>query len=80
MELNEITQLIGSVGFPIVMVLIACYYIKYLNDIHKEEVTNINNQYSEQIEKLTTALNNNTLIMTELKTMLSQGINKKDGD
>lgn len=70
MDVNTINTLISSIGFPIVMVLIACYYIKYLNESHKEEVENLNSQHSQQIEKLTEALNNNTSIMMELKTII----------
>lgn len=55
MDINVITQLIGSLGFPI-MVAIACFwYINKQSEQHKAE-----------IDKLTEAVNNNTLVVQKL--------------
>ena len=70
MDIETIQTLVSGLGFPIVMVGAMSYYIKYLNDLHKEEVENINKRYIEQVEKLTEALNNNTQVMTEIKAVL----------
>lgn len=70
MDVATIQTLISGLGFPIVMVGAMAYYIKYLNDQHKDEVENINSKYSEQVEKLTEALNNNTQVMTVIKTIM----------
>lgn len=70
MDIATIQTLVSGLGFPIVMVGAMSYYIKYLNDQHKEEVENINKRYVEQVEKLTEALNNNTQVMTEIKAVL----------
>lgn len=70
MDIATIQTLVSGLGFPIVMVGAMSYYIKYLNDQHKEEVENINKRYIEQVEKLTEALNNNTQVMTEIKAVL----------
>lgn len=55
MDLTVITQAISSVGFPIVMCLLFSWYIKELNETHKEET-----------EKFTEALNANTLVLQKL--------------
>nr|DAQ26355.1 MAG TPA: YvrJ protein family protein [Caudoviricetes sp.] len=55
MEINSILQAVSTVGFPIAMCLICSYYIVNLNKEHKEET-----------EKLTEALNNNTLVLQKL--------------
>lgn len=55
MDLTGITQAISSVGFPIVMCLLFSWYIKELNESHKEET-----------EKFTEALNANTLVLQKL--------------
>lgn len=70
MDITTIQTLVSGLGFPIVMVGAMSYYIKYLNDQHKEEVENINKRYIEHVEKLTEALNNNTQVMTEIKAVL----------
>lgn len=55
MDWNVITQLISSIGFPI----LACVYMfKYMN---KQSET-----HKEEIDKLSTAVNNNTIIITKL--------------
>ena len=55
MEVSELIQAISTVGFPIVMCLLFMYYIKYINDQHKDE-----------IDKLSQSINNNTLVMQKL--------------
>lgn len=55
MDIQQILTAISTVGFPIVMCCICCWYVKYQNDQHKEET-----------EKLSAAIHNNTLVMTKL--------------
>lgn len=55
MDVSAITQIISSVGFPIAACLICFWYVNKLTETHKEEVN-----------KLTDALNNNTLVMQKL--------------
>lgn len=55
MNVDVITTLITTVGFPIVVCLAMMYYVKYLNDQHKNE-----------IDKLSEAIQNNTLVMQRL--------------
>ena len=50
MDTSSIVTVVSQVGFPIAMCLAMAWYIKYTNDQHKEE-----------IDKITEALNNNTL-------------------
>ena len=49
---NAVVQLISTVGFPIVMCGVMGYYVKYLNDEHKEEISKINDQHREEVEKI----------------------------
>ena len=61
MDISAITQIITSVGFPICMTLILCYYIKYQTDIHKEEtkeLTNAINSLREMISEMKIELEN----------------------
>lgn len=55
MDVSAVTQIITSVGFPICMTLILCYYIKYQTDVHKEEtkeLTNAINSLREMISEI----------------------------
>ena len=55
MDVSSIVTVISQVGFPIAMCLVMAWYVKYTNDQHKEE-----------IDKITEALNNNTLAVQKL--------------
>lgn len=55
MDINIILQAITSVGFPIVVCLMLMYYVRENTDKHKEE-----------IDKMSEALNNNTLVLQKL--------------
>jgi hypothetical protein len=52
---NEVVTLITNVGFPIGLTLILLWYIYDSNNKHKEEM-----------DKMSEALNNNTLALTKL--------------
>ena len=53
--MNEAVTLITNVGFPIGLTLILLWYIYDSNNKHKEEM-----------DKMSEALNNNTLALTKL--------------
>lgn len=61
MNVNELTNLITTVGFPIVVCLICFWYINKQATTHKEET-----------DKLTAALNNNTIVMQQLVDKLNR--------
>lgn len=53
--MENIVSVISSVGFPITMALMLLWYIYDSNNKHKEE-----------IDKMSAALNNNTIAITKL--------------
>lgn len=65
MDISAVTQMITSVGFPICMTLILCYYIKYQTDVHKEET-----------KELTNAINALREMISEIKTEMEGGVKK----
>ena len=67
MDINAITQIIGSLGFPVAVCLICFWYINKQEEEHKGEVS-----------KLTDAINNNTLIMQRLCDKLGVDSNADD--
>ena len=64
---NDLSTAISSLGFPIGMCLIMCYYINKINDAHKEET-----------DKFAEALNNNTLVLQKLCDKLDSEVNVND--
>lgn len=53
--MEDIVSIISTVGFPIALTLILLWYIYDINNKHKEE-----------IDKMSEALNNNTIAITKL--------------
>lgn len=60
--MNEVVQIISTVGFPIVSFLIAAYFIKYTYD----KTAEANREAMEKIGALAEAVNNNTVVLTQL--------------
>lgn len=65
--INDLSALISTLGFPIAMCLIMCYYINKINDAHKEET-----------DKFAEALNNNTVVLQKLCDKLDSEVNVND--
>lgn len=62
MESDVLITLLNSFAFPVVAFLICCYALKYSFD---KSITQ-NEKNLEVISKLTEAINNNTITLTEL--------------
>lgn len=71
--MTDIVTAVSTVGFPIVMCIIIVYLMRENAHEHQEEVT-----------KLTETLNNNTVVLGQLKELLEFTLKKedleKDGD
>lgn len=65
-NISQITQVITTVGFPIVMCGAMSWYVKYISDRHSKEVQQLNEQHQEEMKQVTEALNNNTLALQKL--------------
>lgn len=62
MDATSVNQLISSVGFPIVVCLVCFWYINKVQEQHKEEV-----------DKMSEAIQNNTVVMQKLIDKLGGG-------
>lgn len=71
MNMGEISQLISSIGFPIAMCVLMCYYIKYTQDNYRTDINDLNEKHKEESTKLVQAINNNTLVIKELSERLN---------
>ena len=65
--INDLSTLISTLGFPIGMCLIMCYYINKISVAHKEETA-----------KFAEALNNNTVVLQKLCDKLDSDVNVND--
>lgn len=67
--MNDIANIISTVGFPIASFLISAYFIKYSYDkqIEKDKLTDEReDKHWQEISKLTAAVNNNTEVLRDL--------------
>lgn len=67
MDISTISTIISTVGFPIATCIAMFWYINKQSDIHKQE-----------IDKLSDALNNNTIALTKLTDAIGRDVNDSD--
>ena len=65
-NMDEIISAITNLGFPIVMCGAALWYVKYIEDKHREERDNMQQKHDEEMKSITAAINNNTIALTKL--------------
>ena len=64
--LNEIVQIISTVGFPIACCLGIGYFYKYITDKDRDERREMTELHNTEMKEITSALNNNTLVIQKL--------------
>lgn len=70
MDVNSISEVISTVGFPIVCFLLCGYYVKYREDKNDEKYDKLNNQHDDEMRQIVAALNNNTVALQKLADKL----------
>ena len=73
MDAGTIAELISTVGFPIVCFGVCAWYVKYREDRNDEQMDKLNTMHNEESKRMTEALNNNTLALTQLTNTLRKG-------
>lgn len=64
--MDEIVQIISTLGFPIACCIIMAYFYKYITDKDREERRELNEMHNAEMKEVTAALNNNTLALQKL--------------
>ena len=72
--MQDIIQMISSVGFPIACACACGYYVKYITDKNREQIANLNQKHREEISEIVKAINNNTVALTKLVEKLEGGM------
>ena len=65
-EIGTITQLITTVGFPIAMCCVMCWFVYDSNNKHRTDINSLNEQHNQELNNLEEAINNNTIAITKL--------------
>lgn len=70
MDLNGVSEIISTIGFPIVCFLLCGYYVKYREDKNDEKYDKLNNLHDDEMKQIVAALNNNTVALQKLADKL----------
>lgn len=70
---TQVTEMIMSLGFPIVMCLAMCWFVYYMFNKNQEEITTMNQIHRQEMNQITEALNNNTVALTRLCDRMEKG-------
>lgn len=80
-DVSAITAAVGSVGFPIVIALLAAWYIKYLGDKNTEQINamnqqivELNNRQNEQLDKMSDAISEMNKSIALLNNTIARGL------
>ena len=69
---NSVVQIISTLGFPIAMCIGACVFIKYQFDSNNKNMEELRKEHKEEVEKMTTAITNNTIALTKITEKLEK--------
>ena len=64
--MNDVVQIISAVGFPIVAALGCAYFVKWQYEQNQKQIDEMRKEHKEEVQKMTDALNNNTLALQKL--------------
>lgn len=73
MDTQGIITLIQSAGFPIVMCGLMAWYVKYITDKNREQITAEREAHKEEMNEVVKAINNNTIVIERLIAKLDVG-------
>ena len=66
MTVQDVVTLIQTVGFPIVMCGLMAWYVKYISDKNREQITAEREVHKEEMNEVVKAINNNTVVIEKL--------------
>lgn len=64
--MDQIFSVIGQYAFPIVACVVMGWYVKYIQDNYRKDINEISVRHKDEMDKVTVALNNNTLAIQKL--------------
>ena len=72
MDVQSISDIISTVGFPIVCFIMCGWYVKYREDKNDEKIDKLNTMHDDESKQMVSALNNNTLALQKLTDKLGE--------
>lgn len=78
--MEQIFSVIGQYAFPIVACVVMGWYVKYIQDNYRKDIADITIRHKDEMEKVTAALNNNTLAIQRLTDFIEKEDEKDTRD
>lgn len=72
MDVQGLSDIISTVGFPIVCFIMCGWYVKYREDRNDEKIDKLNKMHDDESKQMVSALNNNTLALQKLTDKLGE--------
>lgn len=73
--INTVINAVTTVGFPIVCCGVLMYYQKYTRDKDSEQLKQLTQSHAEEINTMSEALTNNTVVLQKLCDRLDSEVN-----
>ena len=70
--MQDVIQMISTVGFPILCACACGYYVKYITDKNREQIAELNVNHKAEIDEIVKSINNNTVALTKLAERLER--------
>lgn len=80
MDFQAVLTAVATVGFPIVACIALFYYIYKQAERHKEEIKTLSEMHKLELDAVTEALNNNSIVLAKLSEKIDVIINMYKGD
>lgn len=78
--MEQIFSVIGQYAFPIVACVVMGWYVKYIQDNYRKDISDISIRHKDEMEKVTAALNNNTIAIQRLTDFIENEDGKDTRD
>lgn len=72
MDWQVIATAVSTIGFPILACVALFLYVKEILKTNAEQIEKLTTAHKEETDKMTEALNNNTLVLQKLCDKLSE--------
>lgn len=72
MNVSDIASLVQTIGVSGVMLFAACFFVKYMFDKFMQELASERAEHSKEMGDVTNAVNNNTIVITQLVEYLKK--------
>ena len=70
--MEQIFSVIGQYAFPIVACVVMGWYVKYIQDNYRKDISDISIRHKAEMDNIMTALNNNTIAIQRLTDFIEK--------